>query len=212
MSLPFPVSRFLFPVSCNFRAACGLFAAGLLLSCGTTEEPSVDETVTMAASVESEPLIGDGDIPSRPPVAMSWGMTDGSHVAGKFDPFRVTLRNERMEKVEVALSMVGTGLDQRMVKVDVGTFHLKDLESHQIDIPIESLPIQSVGAPAQIELTATCSGAGCSSCLPNECMSSSLRTSPKSMRRRRAHGHLWHWACREGTCRARRSRRCSRIP
>ena len=168
MSLPFPVSRFLFPVSCNFRAACGLFAAGLLLSCGTTEEPSVDETVTMAASVESEPLIGDGDIPSRPPVAMSWGMTDGSHVAGKFDPFRVTLRNERMEKVEVALSMVGTGLDQRMVKVDVGTFHLKDLESHQIDIPIESLPIQSVGAPAQIELTATCSGAGWMLELPAE--------------------------------------------
>ncbi|MFW5740578.1 MAG: hypothetical protein ACOC1F_09450, partial [Myxococcota bacterium] len=72
----------------------------------------------------------------------------------------VKMENWRNEPAKVALLLTGAGLDQRVATVDAGTFDLGAGETREVQVPLERLPIQSVGAPAQIDLSGVCTTNG----------------------------------------------------
>jgi len=71
----------------------------------------------------------------------------------------VTIENASDDLVSVDLSMQGMGLDRRSAWASIGQFALLANETMQVDVPLVDLPIQSVGAPGQIDLRGTSTGA-----------------------------------------------------
>jgi len=109
-----------------------------------------------AAPVTPEHGATGGESPSRPPVLISWHV-GASHVLDEEHALTAKLDNWRDEPAEVTLELTGVGLDQRVSTVKGATVTLAPGEKRDVVVPLQRLPIQSVGAPAQIDLSGTCS-------------------------------------------------------
>jgi hypothetical protein len=88
-------------------------------------------------------------------VLISWD-TAGGKVVDQGKDLVVKLDNWRDFPAEVELLLTGVGLDQRLSEVRVGTFQLGPKQVLELPISLVSLPIQSVGAPAQIDASGVC--------------------------------------------------------
>lgn len=137
-------------VSCAVGTGCG--SGG-----GTGSGESTEAVASTAEACKATPPRGDS--PSAPPVVLSWGPEFGPSAIRKSTPIEVTVTNLRNEQVTVEVSLRGGGLDQRVAAASVGVYSLEPGEVRSVPIGLSDLPIQSLGAPGLIELTATCSGA-----------------------------------------------------
>jgi len=68
------------------------------------------------------------------------------------DHVEVMLDNASDEAVSVDLTLFGWGLDQRMVPASIGRVDMEARQTKAVRVSLEDFPIQSVGAPVQIDL------------------------------------------------------------
>ena len=89
---------------------------------------------------------------SRPPVMVKWlvALPDDAQVV--WDTLPVRIANYHDAPLSVDLGMRGTGLDQRIAYSSIGHYRLAARETRIVHIPVQDLPVQSVGAPSQVEL------------------------------------------------------------
>jgi len=75
-----------------------------------------------------------------------------------WDTLPVRIANYHDAPLSVDLGMRGTGLDQRIAYSSIGHYRLAARETRIVHIPVQDLPVQSVGAPSQVELVGTSTG------------------------------------------------------
>ena len=147
------ISRCLFQlvtVACGVAAGCG--DSNVTVS----DDQSERATLAVSRSMSSDVTIGDGA--SHPPVMLRWGIARSSGAEEVTEFISAEIENTYDDDVSVSLSMRGMGLDQRIAMAPLGQYTLRAYETRTIRILLDDLPLQSVGAPGQIELVGTSSG------------------------------------------------------
>ncbi|MCL2825237.1 MAG: hypothetical protein FWD57_14700, partial [Polyangiaceae bacterium] len=151
------------------RVVAPMMLGGLVaMSCNESLDSSLDPATEHSESAleasgglteqaaDEAPVYVDGI--DNPPVTTLWSIVRAGDAEVITDHIVAEIENSTSDFVSVDLYLVGTGLDQRMAAAPVGHFQLNANEKKYVKIPIEDLPIKSIGVPSQIELVATSSG------------------------------------------------------
>ena len=97
----------------------------------------------------------DGEGAGMLMASAAWGIAPSEDAVVAAGVLPVRLRNNIDDEVVVELGMRGAGLDQRLTYSSIGRFTLAVGEELEVLVRLEDLPMQSVGAPGQIDLVGT---------------------------------------------------------
>jgi len=138
-------------VGCASASGCG--------DSSLTEVPSaqIPQLVVEAPmSMTGEGVRGD-DV-DEPPVTARWFLARTAEAEVFSDSIFAEIDDTWGGPVTVDLALLGMGLDRRVAMTPVGQFYLAANEKTYVEIGIAELPVQSIGAPSQVDLVAVSSG------------------------------------------------------
>ena len=124
----------------------------LALACSPEKEKQDDNKEKLFQQGHLMPSHGAEGASTRP-VSIEWGATVFGRLAIVKDALPATLINLRNTPVNVGIVAIGHSSGQAAVTV-IGQYSLIANETRKLSVPLNALPLQSVGTPTQIQFVA----------------------------------------------------------